>query len=83
MKFFYLFILFQIHLCFYQDFANIENLSDAEEADKYLEDLYDKYENMKSGKEKDEFGRKLKDLALKISNKFVSNEKVIKKLKDY
>ena len=41
MKFFYLFILFQIYLCFYQDFANIENLPDAEEADKYLEDLYD------------------------------------------
>ena len=79
MKFFYLFILFQIYLCFYQDFANIENFSDAEEAYKYLEDLYDKYENMKSGKEKDEFGRKLKDLSLKISIKFVSNEKVIKK----
>ena len=79
MKFFFLFILFQIYLCSYQDFINIENLSDAEEAYNYLKYLYNKYENMESGREKDEFGKKLKDFTLKISKKFVLNEELLKK----
>jgi len=80
MKFFYLFILFQIYICSSDNLLNIDNLSNAEEAYSKVDDLYRKYEKMESGEEKDEFARKLRDLILEICKKFISDKELLEKL---
>ena len=64
MKFFYLFILFQIHLCFFQDFLNKLNLLDKDKIITEIKNLYELFKNMKPSKEKDEFARNLGELII-------------------
>lgn len=80
MKFFHLLILFLICLCSSKDLFDIDELSNAEKAYNKANDLYKIYKKMKSGKEKDEFLEKLKELIFLICKKFISNEELLDKL---
>ena len=82
MKFFYLFILFQIHLCFFQDFLNKINLLDKDKIITEIKNLYELFKNMKPSKEKDDFARNLGELIIKVSHRYTSDKDILNTLEE-
>lgn len=82
MKFFNIFILFYFSICSITDTIDIENISSESEAYDKVKKLFVKYQKMDSGQEKDEFSEYIRNLILKLAQKFITNEELIKKFEE-
>ena len=82
MKFFNILILFYFSICSITDTIDIENISSESEAYDKVKKLFIKYQKMDSGQEKEEFSEYIRNLILKLAQKFITNEELIKKFEE-